>query len=200
MPAVIAEYLAWLRRHGEEAPSDAARAVEVIERIETSPGRGEPCFEADRSPATQDDVERALRLMSYARKDLLALIGDLPDIVLDWKPAPDRWSIREITWHIASAEGYYRTSLLDEQPQREPPEERFDVALQRERAVAHLRALTPEQRARTFLPTWPWREDEGEEWPIRKALRRFVYHERFHTRDIQQTLAWLLMSAPEDGS
>jgi hypothetical protein len=198
MPAVIAEYLAWLRRHGEEAPSDAAIQVEVVERIETAPGRSEPCFAADCVAAAADDVERALRLMSHAREDLLALIGDLPDAVRDWKPAPDRWTIREIVAHVASAEGYYRTSLLDAQPVREPPEERFDLALQRGRAVGHLRSLTPEQRARVFRPNWPWREDEGEEWPVRKALRRFIYHERFHTRDIQQTLAWLLMSAPEE--
>ena len=196
MPAVIAEYLAWLHRHGEEAPSDTAD-VEVIERIVTAPGRGEPCFAADRIPASEEDIERALRLMSHARQELGALIGDLPEAVLDWRPAADKWSIREIVSHIASAEGYYRASLLAEQPEREPPVERFDLALQREHAIAHLRSLTGEQRARVFRPTWPWREDEGEEWPVRKALRRFIYHERFHTRDIQQTLSWLLMSAPD---
>ena len=101
--------------------------------------------------------------------------------------------------HVASADGYYRVSLLEQQPAQEPPEERFDLALQRERAVAHLRSLTDAQRAQVFRPSWPWRDDEDDEWPVRKALRRFIYHERFHIRDIEQTLAWLLTGGPHHG-
>ena len=199
MPVVVGEHLAWLRRHGEEVSNDNSYQVEVVERVEAPPGRSEPCFAADRVPATQEDVERPIRLMGYARDDLLALVSPLPDRVLDWQPAQEKWSIRGILAHIASAEGYYRTSLLEEQPEREPAEERFDLELQRERAIAHLRSLTEAQRAKVFHPNWPWRDDEDEEWSVRKALRRFIYHERFHTRDIEQTLAWLLTGGPSHG-
>ena len=196
LPAVIGEYLAWLRSHGEEAPTGGACEVVVVERLETPAGRSEPSFAADRVPTAEEDVERTIRHMAYARQDLLALVSHLPDAVLDWQPAPDKWSARGILAHIASADGYYRTSLLDKPPEQEPPEERFDLALQRERAISHLRSLAPDQRSQVFHPNWPWRGDEDEEWPVRKALRRFIYHERFHTRDIQQTLAWLVMGGP----
>jgi uncharacterized damage-inducible protein DinB len=167
-----------------------------VERVESRPRHTEPCFAADRAPASEQDVEHGLRLMDHARRDLLALVSPLPDVVLDWRPAADKWSIRRILEHVASAEGYYRTALLGEQPEREPIEERIDLGLQRERAVAHLRSLTEHQRSQVFRPTWPWREDEEEDWTVRKALRRFIYHERFHTRDIQQTLGWLVMGGP----
>lgn len=197
MPAAIGEYLAWLRCHGEDVSQDGSYEVEIIERVETPPGRSEPCFDADRVPASEEDIETAIRRMGYARDDLLALVSPLPDVVLDWQPAPEKWSIRQILAHIASADGYYRTSLLAKQPTPTPNDERFDLALQRERAIAHLRSLTTELRAKVYRPNWAWREDEDEEWPVRKALRRFIYHERFHTRDIQQTLAWLLTGGPD---
>lgn len=196
LPVVIADYVAWLHRHEKEIPVDDRVEVAIVERVETPPGRSEPCLAADCAPASEEDIETVIRRMEYARDDLVALVAPLPDAVLDWPPGPERWSIRGILAHIASAEAYYRTSLLDEQPPREPPEERSKLTLQRERAVAHLRSLTAEQRATVFRPNWPWRDDGDEEWPVRKALRRFIYHERFHTRDIQQTLAWLLTGGP----
>lgn len=199
MPIAIAEYLAWLRSHGEAPAQDDECAVEVVERVEAPSGRSERVFSADRAPATEEDIQQAIRLMSYARADLYTLVSPLPERVLSWQPTPDKWNIRGILAHIASADCYYRTSLLDEQPELEPPRELFDLALQRERAIAHLRSLTKAQRAQLFHPNWPWRADADEEWTVRKALRRFIYHERFHTRDIQQTLAWLVTGGPSHG-
>lgn len=192
----IDEYLGWLRRHGEEITLADANEIEVVERIEAPPGRSEPCFAADRAPAAEEEIETAIRLMAFAREDLLVLVAPLPDRVLDWQPRPDKRCIREILAHIARADGYYRSSLLEEQPLEEAPEERLDLTLQREKAIAHLRSLTTAQRAQVFHPDWPWRHNEDEDWTVRKALRRFIYHERFHTRDIQQTLAWLMLGGP----
>jgi hypothetical protein len=36
-----------------------------------------------------------------------------------------------------------------------------------------------------------------EHWTVRKALRRIISHERFHTKEIEQQLAWLLVGPPE---
>jgi uncharacterized damage-inducible protein DinB len=197
LPAVVGEHLAWLQRHEEDVPGDTCNEVEVVERVEAPPGRSEPAFASDRALSSREDIELAIRRMAYARADLLDLVSPLPNSVIDWQPGPEKWSIRGILAHIASAEGYYRTSLLDEQPEREPVEARFDLELQREGAIAHLRSLGAEQREKVYHPNWPWRGNEQEEWTVRKALRRFIYHERFHTRDIEQTLAWLLTGGPE---
>ena len=196
LPAVVGEHLAWLRRHGEEVSNDNSYEVEVVERVEAPPGRSEPVFATDRALTNEEDIDLAIRRMGYARADLLALVSSLPNSVMDWQPAPEKWSVRGILAHVASADGFYRTSLLEDQPERDPDEERFDLELQRERAIAHLRSLTAKQRAKVFHPNWAWRGNEHEEWTVRKALRRFIYHERFHTRDIEQTLAWLLTGGP----
>ena len=98
-PEAIQEAHAWLRRHGEVAP--AAEEPIEIEVAGESAGFGPfdrrsaaALFPPDREPVTVDEMERCLRLMAYARADLLALVGDLPDDVLDWQPHPESFTIR----------------------------------------------------------------------------------------------------------
>jgi len=204
LPVVITEYLAWRARHGGAGDAFPIE-VEVTEEVEAS-RESEFCFAADRAPVTVEDIEAVCLLMSFARQDLLDLVRSMPDLVLDWRPplsaaaridswAPHMRSIREILSHIASTDWYYRTALLDEPAAPEPPDEVADLTLQRERALNHLRSLTAEDCARTFRPK---RRPRGgaEEWTVRKALRRYICHERFHTGEIQQRLTWLVLGIP----
>jgi hypothetical protein len=34
-------------------------------------------------------------------------------------------------------------------------------------------------------------------WTARKVIRRIMAHKRFHTREIEQRLAWLTLGVPE---
>lgn len=207
LPAVISEHLLWLERHGEAI--DDGVAFEVTEEVDapnSGAADGEFCFEADRVPASTEEIETAVHRMGYARDDLLAVVDGLPDIILDWTPpasalawvdswAPEVRSIRGIIRHIASGDFYYRTGLQEEQPPPDPPDELNDLALQRARAIDIIRSLSDEQRARVYRPRRPWQQGI-EEWTVRKALRRIIIHERFHTKEIEQRLAWLLLSVP----
>lgn len=208
LPVVVAEHLAWLQRHGETVGDASRIEVEVTEEVDTR-REAEFCFAADHVPVTVEEIETAIRRMSFARRNLLDLLSELPDLVLDWRPplsaaarvdswAPQMRGIREILNHIASGDRYYRTALQDEPAPPEPQEEVFDLALQRQRAINRLRSLTAEDCARTFRPTGR-RLSEAEEWTIRKVLRRYICHERFHTREIQQRLAWLVLGVPSLG-
>lgn len=207
LPVAIAEHVAWLRRHGEAAGDSAIdfEITEVINRWEMTAADGEFCFQDDLRPPSDAEIERAIAHMGFARKDLLTLVEPLPDAVLDWRPPmsamakidpwnPDVLTIREIVASIASSDGYYRTGLQDgPAPEDEQPE---DLESQRRRTVERLRALSAEERGRVFRPKRPWR-DSPEEWTARKAIRRIIAHERFHTKEIQQRLAWLLLGVPE---
>jgi uncharacterized damage-inducible protein DinB len=208
LPVLIAEHLAWLRRHGETAGEVSPIEVEVTEGVDAR-REAEFCFTADRAPVTAEEIETAIRRMGFARQELLDLVGELPDLVLDWRPpvsaaaridswAPQIRNIREILNHIASGDRYYRTAFQDEAAPPEPQEEIFDLALQRQRAINHLRLLAAEDCARTFRPRRRLRS-EAEEWTVRKALRRYICHERFHTAEIQQRRAWLVLGVPSPG-
>jgi len=199
VPEAISETLAWLRSHGELAPPvDDPVEIEIAEEI-TGLGpfdRGDAAalFSPERKPVTPEEMERHFRLMAHARADLLALVRDLPDDMLDWQPAPESLSIRHLLRHVGNAEEWYVSRLVD--PETLPPEwERdgdlpvFDfLQMERSTAVDRLRQLTGEEMAAVLYPTL-WTRHPGEPWTVRKALRRFLEHEREHTDQAREILA-----------
>ncbi len=209
LPVVIAEHIAWLDQHGDVTRNAFPFEVEVVEDVDVTLlagiANGHFCFRADLVPATRDDVETALRRMSYARTDLLRSVRHLPDDVLDWEPRagsvlPDQWvpevrTIRGILRHIAEGDGYRIESIgATPGPVASMPTDIFQM---RELAVRHLKSLSDAALAREFRNPQPDQGDAFEQWSVRKALRRIIAHERFHTKEIEQRLAWLLIGAPD---
>jgi uncharacterized damage-inducible protein DinB len=131
--------------------------------------------------------------MAHTRADLVALAGNLCEEFLDWEPAPGSWALRRVLRHIGNAEQWYVSRLVP--PESLPPEWEDDEALplweflemERRTAVERLRALTAEERAAVFYPT-AWTEHPDEAWTLRKALRRFLEHEREHTAQAREIL------------
>jgi hypothetical protein len=210
LPVVIAEHVLWLARHGEPSEASVPSEIDVTGQVDaeaSGAADGEFCFQEDLLAVTDDELDRAIRRMAFARQDLTALTRDLPASLLDWRPPSsamshiDEWrpgvrTIREIEQDIASAEFYYRTGLSDSLPPQESDAELFDLDLQRERPVTALRAVPAADRGRVYHPQRAWQEG-SEHWTMRKVLRRVIGHERFHTREIEQRLAWLLIGVPE---
>jgi uncharacterized damage-inducible protein DinB len=210
LPIVIAEHLAWLDKHGDVTRDAFPFEVEVTERVDVEAldgiADGELLFEAFARPASPADVETAIRRLAYAREDLLAAVRHLPDQVLDWCPpasalAMDEWqtevrSIRKILGHIAGADGYYAGNVGDALWERVRPGETPDLFDMRHRAIERLRSLSLAELAARWDRRQPWQTEGVEKWTVRKALHRFIVHERFHTREIEQRLAWLLLGSP----
>ena len=210
LPVVLAEYLAWTESHGERLTTIGASAFdvgEVVDATMTDAQDGEFCFEDDLRPVTDADLSTGLRLMAHSRADLLAAADRLPGAVRDWRPPRsamarvDPWkphplTIREILADAAGAESYYRHCLADGPIAPDPEGERNDLALQRDRVISALRSLAGADRGRLFRPQTPWGA-KPEHWTARKALRRIIGHERFHTAEIRQRLSWLLLGVPE---
>ncbi|HWO72833.1 MAG TPA: DinB family protein [Dehalococcoidia bacterium] len=202
LPIVVAEHLAWLAGHGEPVSPNESFGFEVIEDTES---RGEFAFEADKPPLTAEELERGIRHAAYAHADLLHAAGRLPDAVLDWRPPPssvkidqifpDVRSIRQMLEHVAATEAFFYVGSLSDEPRSGPPAEAPPpLADLHSATAARLRGLPAESLARVFRRTGP----RGEmEWTARKVLRRIVSHKRFHTREIQQRLSWLVLGVPE---
>ncbi|MHC4342709.1 MAG: DinB family protein, partial [Planctomycetota bacterium] len=187
IPAKIEEYVEWLRGHGEITHGFDG-TVEVVERI-----RGdEVLFTSDRVGATPEEVSRATKLLGWTRDDLLATLSGLPPQALDWdpphRPVP-RWAqwrtARQILRHIALTEvGYYLSWI------GYPAVDPGKIAGEWRRVLDDTRAETLRflREVRGSTDRLRLAKRGGEEWSVRKVLRRLVWHERIHTKSIRRIL------------
>src|SRR3972149_718616 len=75
VPSAVGAYASWLAEHGETAPVPHTDATVVVERVPASVDDGyerNAIFEAERCPATGDDLETAMR-----RLEVVARISSL---------------------------------------------------------------------------------------------------------------------------
>lgn len=199
LPGAVQDYYAWLRRHGEPAPAEEASvelelAGEVAGTGPFDPGDAAALFPPDYEPVGPEEMEQHFRLMGYSRIDLLALVADLEDEVLDWQPDPMLVSVRRLLRHVGNTEQWYVSRLVD--PETLPSEWHRDrempilafLEMERRTTVHRLRSLTEAQRAEVVQPQHRTRHPE-EAWTARKALRRFLEHEREHTGQIREVLS-----------
>jgi uncharacterized damage-inducible protein DinB len=176
-----------------DEPIEIAVAGESIGFGPFDPGDPAALFPPDQAPITREEIEGYIRLMGYARADLLALVSHLTDDALDWQPHPGHFTIRRVLRHIGNAEEWYVSRLVP--PETLPAEWEHDegmpifefLEMERRTAVERLRQLTPEEMSRVFFPAH-WTKHPDEPWTVRKALRRFLEHEREHTAQIREML------------
>lgn len=188
----LTDYHAWLRRHDDYTPEVHGPFVfdikEMFQITHQDDYEINSFFSPDAEPATDEDIEWALALMGWQREDMLERVNGLSEEALDWKPSHglDALSIREHLDHIAQAEVWYM-GRLDEKPPRivvadlpGPTLDRFQRV--RQAAVMRVKTYPKELRGRVFT-------HQGEQWSLRKALRRAVWHERDHLNQIDELLA-----------
>jgi hypothetical protein len=59
-------------------------------------------------PAAATNLQAPVSLLEKTPAILEILLRDLPQDLLVWKPAPDRWSIVEVLAHLTAIEGLYK--------------------------------------------------------------------------------------------
>jgi hypothetical protein len=200
VPVIIAEYQAWLRGHGETT-ADTDLSYEVVEEVEST---SEFVFDADRASVTAEEMETGIRRIGYALADLQRLSGTLPGTVMDWRPPlssvkienyPDVRNMNEILSHAVGSMSNFLNNL-GEGGQQGPRGETPAIDVAQSAAVARLQALSDADRGRVFSRANP-RGGPDIEWSARKTIRRIINHERFHAKEIEQRLAWLILAVPE---
>lgn len=206
LPAEIGAHLIWLASHGELVvpdPHPAYRiAAEVTMAGDFESGDDVGIYGPDFVPVTDVEIDRYLRIGEYAHADLLALVGPLDDVTLDWVRDERTRPIRRVIRHLVGAELWYMGRIIDD-PDRVPlpdviadADRRIDATddqIERVRIIWPVfqrwaRSLTPDLRGRVTVPTW-WTRRAGEQWTARKMLRRCIEHCREHTRSIERILA-----------
>jgi len=184
----ISNHLSWLRKYSlTKLPEEEAISPRLLQQHKSCAREGNLIgfFESERQPVTQEEIPYFLDLMKCARQELLTLIHDLPDKVLYWKPAPDSWSIEETLRHVAGAERWYLTRILE--PATIPhfkPCKTYSQRLETVRTVALERLNKMTQKECSAVVT----DESGELWSAHKVFRRFVEHEREHTAHLQEIL------------
>ena len=130
-------------------------------------------FRNDWKPLTRLEVNRALDMLAWSRSDLLELVKPLSVEVLDEKRPEERWSIRGILGHVATAEWWYLDRLgLTSLARADLPKDVFDrLALIRASLVEALPGLAGAEQVVGR---------NGEFWSPRKLVRRALWHERDH--------------------
>jgi len=187
----IAAHLAWLARHAQPPPPAGEPVVPRLAQQRPSTARDGHLvgfFDCERAPVLPTEIPGFLDLMACARADLLALARDLPAEALRQRPAPGSWSIQETLRHVAGAERWYLTRILDPAtiPVFKPTRSVWQrLAIVRALAVDRLSGLTAAERS-AIVTT-----QSGERWSARKVFRRFLEHEREHTAHVQEILGQL---------
>ncbi|MGZ6316198.1 MAG: DinB family protein [Anaerolineales bacterium] len=190
------EYAGWIARHeaswlpsdgidvGVEETFDVYFVDGNFELVQRGKGSSmvESFFRHDWKPLTSVDIERALKLLSWSRSDLLQTISGLSQQKLDETYGGERWSINGILKHIGGAEWWYQERIGHPYPEREDdistqPLERLQITRD------HFNALLPKLEGVQHVIGL-----DGELWSPRKALRRALWHERDHTNHIRKLL------------
>lgn len=192
MPQALVRYEHWVNRHAGEPRLNMShldlRLVEtwevycINEAFEVVPEGLEinSFFRDDWRPLSEEEIRHGLDLLSWSRTDLLAIVRDLPAEKLDQTYEGQRWSIRGILAHVATAEWWFlnRFGFMGERSSLpKDPFQRLEVVRQR------LNEVLP-----TLVGSTQVIGVDGELWSPRKLLRRALWHEMDHIGHIVELL------------
>lgn len=139
-------------------------------------------FQQDWKPLTRLEATRGAQLLAWTREDLLETVRGFSVAELDRDYPGERWNIRGILKHIATAEWWYLDRLnLTPSSRTGLPDDVFErLQVVRARLEDVLPDLAGDERV--------WGKD-GELWSSRKLLRRALWHERDHIIHICKLIA-----------
>ncbi len=152
-------------------------------RVESGSYSVNAWFQNDWLPLTAAETLQAGEMLHWSRADLLQSVEGLSDAQLDEKQPGERWPIRGILKHVATAEWWYldRLDLAGGAEYRDLPEEDVFERLRVERAW--LEESLPQLAGMNRV-----RGASGEFWSPRKLVRRALWHELDHVEHIYKLL------------
>ena len=102
-------------------------------------------------PAAATSLQAPISLLEKTPAVLEILLRDLPPDLLNWKPAPDRWSITEVLAHMTVIEGLYKQRakliMLEHSPTLPKFAPHSEVEAHQKSALRHLEEFIALRRA-----------------------------------------------------
>jgi uncharacterized damage-inducible protein DinB len=192
LPQALINFTAWANQHaGSEWISLGDFDVRLEEAWESynaprgwNAAKGEveinAWFRDDWRPLDRAEAMRGVEMLSWSRADLLRIVSDLEAAKLDEQREGERWSIRGILAHVATAEWWYLDRFGLIRPRNELSKDPYE------------RLAAVRQRLEQALPEMAGVEKvlgvDGEFWSPRKLLRRALWHELDHIGHIAHLL------------
>jgi len=182
VPGIIKEYFLWISKHNPSfVPPEATIRVILAEDIKSYSVNDDyivnAFFDHDSRLLTSDDIDEISRLLSYTRRDLNDVIACITPEQMDRHIEGEVQStIRGILNHVATAERWYFDRIDLAFDRSKFPD---DVVGKLKTVRKHTIAMLPELvgKGQVFLK-------RDERWSARKVLRRTLWHEIAHTRQI----------------
>lgn len=180
-PGELRSYLRWCGG----TPEKEAPEIDVVQRklsgLQICDADSDVLFDLERSPMTEAEYEAMKLLTLKSARDFCALYQSIPHPDISGR-APRRTfygavprTPRQMYVHVNETTAYYAAAFgiaLENLP---------DLYANRMQALAELEQL-PE-----FLSGKVYAAPDGELWTLRKALRRFLWHDRIHARAMWRT-------------
>ena len=175
MPQEIVAYLKWLGRD----TSDNIEVVIVEEKasdLAIKDADSDVLFESEKAPLTSDEYEKLKALALKSAKDFLALYESIPDksatAITERKTfyGPVPRTADEMYEHTKNVNEYYFAEIEVD------ADNNGNIYECRKRGFEILEAKPD------FLQNAVIEGSYGEDWSLRKVLRRFIWHDRIHAR------------------
>ncbi len=175
MPGELVSYLRWL---GKEAIVNPEMMIvqEKNSDLAVKDADSDVLFEGEKIPLTVDEYEKLKALALKSAKDFLALYASIPDksatAIADRKTFYGQVprSADEMYEHTKNVNAYYFAEIEID------ADNSGDIYDCRKRGFEAVEA-NPE-----FLQNSVTQGSYGEDWSLRKVIRRFIWHDRIHAR------------------
>ena len=175
MQAEICSYLKWC---GKKAVTsmDIAIIEEKVSELAICDADSDVLFESEKAPLTAEEYKKLKALALKSAQDFLALYDSVPD--KNATAAPERKSFygqvprtaNEMYEHTKNVNTYYFAEIA---VKADHDGNIYDC---RKRGFEALEAKGD------FLENTVRKGSYGEDWSLRKVLRRFIWHDRIHAR------------------
>jgi len=175
MPQEIVSYLKWL---GEDTVDNIEIMIigEKDSDLAIKDADSDVLFESEKAPLKEDEYEKLKALALKSAKDFLALYESIPDksatAIAERKTFYGQVprTADEMYEHTKNVNEYYFSEIDVD------ADNAGDIYECRKRGFEALEAMTD------FLQNTVMEGSYGEEWSLRKVLRRFIWHDRIHAR------------------
>ncbi len=175
MPQEIASYLKWCGGYVGDG-IEIAIVGEKSSALIIKDADSDVLFDSEKTPLTADEYEKLKTLALKSAKDFLALYESIPDKSATATPERKTFygqvprSADEMYEHTKNVNEYYFAEIEVD------ADNNGNIYECRKRGLEALEAKPD------FLQNDVIEGSYGEEWSLRKVLRRFIWHDRIHAR------------------
>jgi hypothetical protein len=192
----ILEFMAWSHNRAADRLTVSPESLEIVQRVDTGEnvrvGEGSSFFTYDAEPPSSREFPLWANAHDLALDELSTLSQTMPPALLADKLDDEGRSILSILQHVAMSESWYSNQLR--------PGSGRKVSDRPEAAIQDLRDCHTilQQVVCDVAPAMRVRRDtsavnSGEDWSVRKIMRRSLWHIRYHTWELRRSLSriWL---------